>query len=105
MNGIYALIFGTIMLLVAFVRAIRSLIIVIAMAVTKTMKWFKPFGWLYRPVSLPGYGILFIFTVFCLHIFFAALMQSHSLGSALYASFPFVIPAFGLYLWVGSKAS
>lgn len=105
MNGLVALVFGIITLMVAFVRAVRSLIIVIIMKITKSMKWFKPFGWIYKPVSLPGYTVFFIVSVFCLHILIAAFNQSQSLTGALYTAFPFVIPALGAYLWIGSKAS
>lgn len=105
MNGIVALVFGIITLMVAFVRAVRSLIIVIIMKITKSMKWFRPFGWIYKPISLPGYTVFFVVAVFCLHILIASFSQSHSVGDALYTAFPFVIPAFGAYLWIGSKAS
>ncbi|MEK9160475.1 MAG: hypothetical protein AAB440_00355 [Patescibacteria group bacterium] len=105
MNGMYALVFGIITLFVAFVRAVRSLVVVIFMKARKSMKWFVSFGWLYRPVSLFGYVVFFIFLVFSFHILIAALVQTQSLAGALYTAFPFVIPAFGLYMWIGSKAS
>lgn len=105
MNGIYALVFGTIMLLVAFVRALRSLVIVTLMKIGKSMKWFRPFGWLYKPISLPGYLILFVMLVFSFHIIIAAAVNASSVPEALYAAFPFVAPAFGAYLWIGSKSS
>lgn len=106
MNGIYALVFGIITLMVAFVRALRSLLYVLfSMNTAKNAKWFKPFGWFYRPVAVPGYVIFFLMFLFCLHIIIATTVRSHSLADVLYGVFPFIIPAVGVYLWVASKTS
>ena len=66
-------------------------------------KWFVKKGWLYLPVSFPGAIISIIFLAFCVHIFLFVDSRSHSVSDTFYGIFPFVIPAFLLYLWIGNE--
>lgn len=67
--------------------------------------WFKEWGWLYRPVSLPGWIVIIAIAAFCIHIFLFIDGRSHSVSDTLYGIFPFVVPAFGIFLWIASKTS
>jgi hypothetical protein len=67
--------------------------------------WFKKIGWLYYPVSVPGVVILVTFLVFCVQVFMAIDRHSHSASDTLYNIFPFILPAFLVYLWMARESS
>jgi hypothetical protein len=67
--------------------------------------WFKKLGWLYLPIYWPGYIITLGFLTFCLHIFIFIDSKSHSVSDTLYGIFPFIIPAFLMYIWVANETS
>ena len=67
--------------------------------------WFKPWGWIYRPVTWQGYIIVAVTLVFCVQVFLAVDRQSHSVSDTLYGIFPYVVPALILLHWIASKAS
>ena len=67
--------------------------------------WFKPWGWIYRPVSWPGFLIVLLAIIFCAQVFVAVDRHSHSVSDTLYGIFPYVVPCLMLVNWVASKTS
>lgn len=67
--------------------------------------WFKPFGWIYMPTSWRGFVFTTALAVFCLNVFLAVDMDSHSVADTMYGVFPYVVPAVGIWLWVAGKTS
>ena len=57
--------------------------------------WFAPWGWSYRPVSLPGFALVAL----------AVDRHSHSVSDTLYGLFPFIVPSLIVLNWVASKTS
>jgi len=43
--------------------------------------------------------------LFCLHIIVFVLRRAHSVSDGLYASFPYLVPAFLLWAWIAAKKS
>ena len=68
-------------------------------------KWFRKAGWIFIPTAVPGMIVAAVFLLFCVHIFVFIDNRSHSVSDTLYGIFPFVVPAFLLYLWIGSETS
>jgi len=69
------------------------------------MLWFKPFGLVFRPVSLPGWLISVAALAFCAHIFLFVDGRSHSVSDTLYGIFPYWVPSFLLWTWIASRTS
>jgi len=69
------------------------------------MVWFKPVGWIYRPVSWQGALLALGAAAFCVQAFLAVDRHSHSASDTLYGIFPFVVPCLILLNWVASKTS
>jgi hypothetical protein len=67
--------------------------------------WFKKKAWIYMPISWEGILICLVFIFFCVHIFLAIDAKSHSVSDTLYGIFPFLVPAFLVYIWIGSESS
>jgi hypothetical protein len=65
--------------------------------------WFKPAGWLFRPISWQGYLAVACAVGFCIQTFMAVDRHSHSASDTLYGVFPYFVPAFLLLNWVASK--
>lgn len=53
------------------------------------MRWFKPLGFVYRPVSAMGWSVTFLALGFCIHIFLVVDSRSHSASDTLYGVFPY----------------
>jgi hypothetical protein len=70
-----------------------------------TRRWFRPWGWIYRPVSWVGVLLVLVGGGFCVQVFVAVDRQSHSVSDTLYGVFPYVVPALMLLYWVASKTS
>jgi hypothetical protein len=68
-------------------------------------RWFREWGWIYRPVSWQGTLILILVIGFCINVFLATDRHSHSVSDTFYGVFPFIVPAFILLNWVASKTS
>lgn len=68
-------------------------------------RWFKPWGWIYLPVSWQGVLIILLDLAFCVQVFIAIDRRSHSVSDTLYGIFPYVAPALIVLYWVASKAS
>ena len=67
--------------------------------------WFRPWGWVYRPASVPGAILVVLAAVFCIQVFLAVDRHSHSGSDTLYGIFPYVVPCLMLLNWVASKTS
>ena len=67
--------------------------------------WFKPWGWIYRPVSWQASGLVLCAALFCVQVFVAVDRRSHSASDTLYGVFPFAVPCLILLNWVASKTS
>jgi hypothetical protein len=70
---------------------------------TVPRRWFVSWGWIYRPVSLQGFGLVALAAVFCVQVFIAVDRHSHSASDTLYGIFPFVVPCLMLLNWVAGK--
>ncbi len=67
--------------------------------------WFRPWGWIYLPVSVPGVILVAMAVVFCGQVFLAVDLHSHSVSDTLYGIFPYVVPCLMLLNWVASKTA
>jgi hypothetical protein len=68
-------------------------------------RWFKPWGWIYRPVSWQGLVLVFLVLLFCVQIFIVVDARSHSVSDTLYGIFPSFATSWLLLNWIASKAS
>lgn len=68
-------------------------------------RWFKPWGWIYFPISWQGGLIVLLTLAFYVQVFLAVDRQSHSVSDTLYGIFPYVVPALMLLNWVATKTS
>jgi hypothetical protein len=73
--------------------------------VTYVMPWFKPFGFIYRPVSIVGWILSLCALAFCLHVFLFVDGRSHSVSDTLYGVFPYWAPTFLVWIWIAQRAS
>ena len=67
--------------------------------------WFKRFGWVYVPSSVPGLVVWLIAALFCLTVFRDIDKNSHSVADTLYGVFPFFVCTFLLVDWIGSRST
>ncbi len=67
--------------------------------------WFKPWGWIYRPVSWQGWIAVIAASIFCVQVFTAVHRHSHSGSDSFYGIFPCVVPAVILLNWLASKTA
>jgi hypothetical protein len=70
-----------------------------------TRRWFTPWGWTYRPTSVPAAVLVALAGVFCLTVVRAIDRHSHSASDTLYGVFPFIVPTLLALDWVASKTS
>ena len=70
-----------------------------------SMIWFKPWGWIYRPVSWQGVLLLALTLLFCAQVFVAIDRNSHSVSDTFYGIFPYFVASLGILNWVASKSS
>ena len=68
-------------------------------------RWFKPWGWIYLPVSVEAVLLVVLAAVFCAQVFVAVDRHSHSASDTLYGIFPFVVPALMGLNWVAGKTA
>ncbi|MHB8539565.1 MAG: hypothetical protein ACYDCD_01295 [Candidatus Acidiferrales bacterium] len=68
-------------------------------------KWFREWGWFYRPVTLPGWLALILTVLFCLQVFTAINRHSHSVSDTLYGIFPFWVSAWTILGGIASRTS
>lgn len=67
--------------------------------------WFKPWGWIYRPVSAIGGLLVLLCAVFCVQVFLQVDHYSRSVSDTFYGVFPYVVPGLMLLNWIASKTS
>ena len=67
--------------------------------------WFTPWGWVFRPRSLPAVVLTALALVFCVQVFVAVDRHSHSASDTLYGIFTYVVSCLTLLYWVASKTS
>ena len=68
-----------------------------------TQRWFRPWGWLFRPVSAAGWLASALAVSFCVRVFIAIDRHSHSASDTLYGVFPFFACSFLLLHWLASR--
>jgi hypothetical protein len=68
-------------------------------------RWFVSWGWVHRPVSWQGFGLVVLGAIFCVQVVLAVDRQSHSVSDTLYGVFPFVVPCLLVLRWVASRTS
>src|SRR6185312_15905815 len=66
-----------------------------------TLKWFKQWGWLYLPASIPGVVIFLTMLGFCVSVFLAMDHRSHSVSDTFYQVFPFSPAPFSCGIGLG----
>jgi hypothetical protein len=64
--------------------------------------WFRPWGWVYRPVSAAGWLAVFGAAAFCARVFFVVDRHSHSASDTLYGVFPYLACCFLMLNWLAS---
>lgn len=69
------------------------------------LRWFSPWGWVYRPVSVVGWVAVFLVAAFLVHTFIAINARAHSASDTLYGVFPYAVCALVLLYWLASKTS
>jgi hypothetical protein len=68
-------------------------------------RWFKPWGWIYRPVSVAGIVLIVLAAAFCAQVIVVVNAHTHSVSDFLYGIFPFVVPSLMVLNWIASKTS
>ena len=68
-------------------------------------KWFKTWGWIYRPISWHGALLVLLAVAFCIQVFVAVDRNSHSVSDTLYGIFPYIVPTLIVLYWIASKTS
>jgi hypothetical protein len=66
---------------------------------------FKKVGWIYIPVTLPGWIVIIIYFSVSILTFLAIYQNYHSLRSTLIRFFPYYISFSVLYFWIASNTS
>ena len=67
--------------------------------------WYRPWGWIYRPVSWQGVLLIVAALIFCGTVVRAADRHSHSVSDTLYGVYPFIVPTLIVLNWMASKSS
>jgi uncharacterized membrane protein len=67
------------------------------------MRWFKPTGLFFVPVSVAGWLLTAAAAAFCAQVFVAIDRHSHSVSDTLYGIFPFWVPAVLGLAWIADR--
>lgn len=67
------------------------------------MRWFRPAGLLFLPVSVAGWLITAVAIAFCAQIFLFVDARSHSISDTLYGIFPFWVPTLLGLAWIADR--
>lgn len=67
------------------------------------MRWFRPAGLLFVPVSLGGWLTAAVALAFCGQVFWFVDTHSHSVSDTLYGVFPFWAPTFLALAWIADR--
>jgi hypothetical protein len=75
------------------------------MRMSMKLAWFKPWGWIYRPITWQSWILIIATCLFCAQVFLAVDRHSHSVSDTLYGVFPYFVPAIGVLGWIASHTS
>jgi hypothetical protein len=67
------------------------------------MRWFRPAGILFVPVSLIGWLATVLVVTFCAQVFWFVDSRSHSVSDTLYGIFPFWAPVLLALAWLADR--
>jgi hypothetical protein len=67
------------------------------------MRWFKPPGLFFVPVTVVGWLLTAAAAAFCAQVFVAIDRHSHSVSDTLYGIFPFWVPAVLGLAWIADR--
>lgn len=67
--------------------------------------WFRRWGWIYRPIALPGWIVIALASLFSVNVFLAVDRHSHSVSDTLYAVFPYLVSVFVIVGWIAVHTS
>ncbi len=67
------------------------------------MRWFRPAGLLFFPVSIAGWLLSILAAAFCAKVFLVVDTRSHSVSDTLYGIFPFWVPTLLALAWVADR--
>lgn len=71
----------------------------------KKKEWFREFGWIYIPNSWQGYFLTAIIVIFNISAFIVIDRNSHSVNDTFFGIFPYLVPSFGMLLWIAAESS
>jgi hypothetical protein len=69
------------------------------------MRWFRPLGPVFLPVSVMGWVVTLLALGFCANTFLAIDARSHSVSDTFYGVFPFWAPSFLIWAYVAGRTS
>lgn len=69
------------------------------------MKWFKPVGMVYLPVSLAGFFVTVLAVLFMVPVCLAVIRNGHSVSDDLYHIFVYATCTAFWWKWVAEKTS
>jgi hypothetical protein len=67
------------------------------------MRWFRPLGPFFVPVSIAGVVITLAAVAFCVQVFWAIDRHSHSVTDTLYGIYPFWLPTLLALAWIADR--
>ena len=67
------------------------------------MRWFRPLGSFFVPVSIAGGVITLAAVAFCAQVFWAIDRHSHSVSDTLYGIYPFWLPTLLALAWIADR--
>jgi hypothetical protein len=67
------------------------------------MRWFRPAGIVFVPVSVAGWFVTGVALAFCLQVFWFVDARSHSVSDTLYGVFPFFVPTLLALGWIADR--
>lgn len=67
------------------------------------MRWFKPVGILFVPISVAGWIFCAAALSFCVQVFWAIDRHSHSVTDTLYGVYPFWVPTLLGLAWIADR--
>jgi hypothetical protein len=67
------------------------------------MRWFRPLGLLFVPVSIMGWLATALALAFCVHIFLFVDSRAHSVTDTLYGIFPYWAPTLLGLAWIADR--
>lgn len=67
------------------------------------MRWFRPAGILFVPVSAVGWLMSGFAIAFCAQVFWFVDRHSHSASDTMYGVFPFWVPTLLALAWIADR--